>query len=308
MQIEELSAIFCLTVLKIRERVLKSSSHLSGHSARGMGRHWTEEEDNLLRQFIVQYGKQWSVIATHIPNRSATQIAARWEKCINPKLTKGPFSPEEDQLIVDFVERNGTHAWPKIGAVLPHRTAKQCRERWFNNLDPVVTKGPWTPEEDRMIFEAYVQYGPKWSLIARVIPGRTDNSIKNRWNASISKRIKVGDNGEQELAPCKIRKYSKLNKARPPTLQTGATVRFQQVDSSDNNISEPGGDPPTELGYELAPLGFVTPSFVSDDMKACSPFCDFVMPVTPDDRQPFTPDFASPFSLYSPLTMSHDFL
>lgn len=87
---------------------------------------WTEDEDNLLRQFIGRFGKQWSVIASHIPNRSATQIAARWEKCINPALTKGPFTPDEDKAIARFVEAQGTTSWPKIATVLPHRTAAQA--------------------------------------------------------------------------------------------------------------------------------------------------------------------------------------
>lgn len=187
-----------------------------------MGRYWNTEEDNLLRELIAQYGKQWSVIATHIPNRTATQIAARWEKCINPKLTKGPFNADEDRMIIEFVEQHGCHAWPKITSVLPHRTPKQCRERWFNNLDPNVTKSPWTPEEDDLIFENFMKFGPKWSTIAHLIPGRTDNSIKNRWNASISKRVKVDSDGKKTLIPCKVRKYSKKNKleqARPAALQ-----------------------------------------------------------------------------------------
>jgi hypothetical protein len=171
-----------------------------------MQRKWTEDEDNLLRQFILRFGKQWSVIASHIPNRSATQIAARWEKCINPALTKGPFMPDEDRAIACFVDAHGTTSWPKIAAVLPHRTAKQCRERWFNNLDPAVVKAPWTADEDRLIFEGYRRYGPKWSIIARGMPGRTDNAIKNRWNASISKRTKLGEAGDQTLSPCKMRK------------------------------------------------------------------------------------------------------
>ena len=137
------------------------------------------------------------------------QIAARWEKCIDPKLTKGTFTREENQLIRSFVQENGTRSWPKITRVLPHRTPKQCRERWFNNLDPSVVKDPWTSEEDRMIFNAYIAHGPKWSVIAHELPGRTDNAIKNRWNASISKRMRIIENGEQVLGPSKVRKYSR---------------------------------------------------------------------------------------------------
>lgn len=194
-----------------------------------MGRNWTEQEDNLLRKYIAQFGRQWSVIATYIPGRNATQVAARWEKCINPKLTKGPFSAEEDQVIIDFVETHGIHSWPKVTSVLPNRTAKQCRERWFNNLDPNVTKGPWTPEEDRLIFELYQKYGAKWSQIARQIPGRTDNSIKNRWNASISKRTQVDGCGITTLAPAKSRKHPRS--IRPPLLKTAAAEQSSDVSS-----------------------------------------------------------------------------
>lgn len=207
-----------------------------------MGRYWNTEEDNLLRELIAQYGKQWSVIATHIPNRTATQIAARWEKCINPKLTKGPFSADEDRTIIEFVEQHGCHAWPKITSVLPHRTPKQCRERWFNNLDPNVTKSPWTPEEDELIFENYMKFGPKWSTIAHMIPGRTDNSIKNRWNASISKRVKVDADGKQSLIPCKVRKYSKKNRveqARPSQLQIMAKTNGQNYPIPENSNRVP---------------------------------------------------------------------
>jgi hypothetical protein len=170
---------------------------------------------------MAQFGKQWTVIASHIPNRSATQVAARWDKCINPTLMKGQFTPDEDRLIIEFAEQQGVHVWPKITSILPHRSPKQCRERWFNNLDPRVTKGPWTPEEDIMIFEGYIAHGPKWALIAHQIPGRSDNAIKNRWNASISKRMVVGDDGTRVLAPSRCRKYTRRNvieKPRPPPL------------------------------------------------------------------------------------------
>jgi hypothetical protein len=193
---------------------------------------WSVDEDDLLRRQIVQFGKQWSVIASHIPNRTATQIAARWEKCIDPKLTKGTFTREEDQLIVSFVRENGTRSWPKITRIIPHRTPKQCRERWFNNLDPSVVKDPWTGEEDRRIFEAYLTHGPKWSVIAHDLPGRTDNAIKNRWNASISKRMHIGDEGRQVLGPNKVRKYSR-RKVREPVRQDPAAEQAKREIDSD---------------------------------------------------------------------------
>ena len=120
----------------------------------------------------------------------------KWEKKSDQNLIKGPFTPEEDAAIIKFVNAHGPSNWPNISQYLPCRSAKQCRERWFNHLSPDVTKSSWTPEEDKLIFQNHMKYGSKWSLISKLIPGRTDNAIKNRWNSSISKRIKRNEEGK----------------------------------------------------------------------------------------------------------------
>lgn len=166
-----------------------------------MGKKWTPEEDQKLIELHKQYGKQWGVIAQKIQTRTSSQVAARWEKCLDPSLTKGPFTSEEDQIIVDYVKNNGPQNWPGLCELIKNRSPKQCRERWFNHLDPNVTLKPWTPDEDEIIFSNINKYGKKWSVIAKLLPGRTDNAIKNRWNSSISKRIIYGINGIKKLSP-----------------------------------------------------------------------------------------------------------
>ena len=63
------------------------------------------------------------------------------------------------------------------------RTAKQCRERWCNHLDPSIVKGNWTKVEDELIIQKQKELGNKWSKISKLLLGRTENAVKVRWKA-----------------------------------------------------------------------------------------------------------------------------
>jgi len=149
---------------------------------------WTPEEDDLLRKYVPIYGeKQWRKIAEHIPGRTSIQCLHRWTKILKPGLVKGPWTPEEDQKLIAWVKREGPTKWAQAANFIKGRSGKQCRERWFNNLNPGVKKGNWSKEEDELIFELYQKYGSSWSKIAKYIPGRTENAIKNRFYSTLRK-------------------------------------------------------------------------------------------------------------------------
>lgn len=281
-----------------------------------MGHNWDAQEDETLRTLVQQHGKQWALIASYIPGRSASQVAARWEKCIDPSITKGPFSPEEDALIIEFVNKNGARSWPRITQYIPARSSKQCRERWFNHLNPAVIKQPWTPEEDAMIFQQHQKLGGKWSHISKMIPGRTDNAIKNRWNSSISKRIQIDENGNEILLPDsskRAHKNSKAIKERPPPIITPAqTVKPPPLEIP---VAPPAPTPETNLlspsQIPFTPFGLNTPSFNNTEGNLFSPtspmpgfqftpgaFGNIMSPTTPGTGFLFSPtqkDDASTF-------------
>ena len=127
------------------------------------------------------------------------QCLQRWKKVICPGLVKGHWNESEDHLLV-FLVSLGFLNWGKLAEHFPGRTSKQCRERWCHYLDPEVNKSEYSEAENRQLLSLYHTHGSRWCVMAKALPGRTENSIRAHVLALL------GPNGNSILANSRKRR------------------------------------------------------------------------------------------------------
>ncbi|KAM0945675.1 putative transcription factor MYB-HB-like family [Dioscorea sansibarensis] len=110
--------------------------------------------------------------------------------CEETGVKKGPWTPEEDKKLIEYINNNGHGSWrrlPKLAGL--NRCGKSCRLRWTNYLRPDIKRGRFDEDEEKLIIHLHSILGNKWSTIAARLPGRTDNEIKNYWNTHLRKKL-----------------------------------------------------------------------------------------------------------------------
>ena len=187
---------------------------------------WTAEEDQLLKEAIHTHGDgKWSLVAGCVPGRTPMQCSTRWQGALNTSIHKGRWDPEEDAILIKSVaewqayhiaeankeaQRSGVHQdiatledelyknipWANIASFLPRpRTGVQALARWSEALDPRITKGKWTPDEDESLLRGVGKYGKCWIKIANGVKGRTQRQCRTRYCQIMDKKRKINGKG-----------------------------------------------------------------------------------------------------------------
>lgn len=107
-----------------------------------------------------------------------------------PTYKKSMWTEGEDEQLRRAIKEVGFNNWSVVAAMVPGRTGKQCRERWFGMLSPDLAKEDWTPEEDQLLLRLHSEYGNSWAKIAQFIPRRSRISLRNRWGWHVRHQFK----------------------------------------------------------------------------------------------------------------------
>uniref|UniRef100_A0A0E0JUC8 Uncharacterized protein n=1 Tax=Oryza punctata TaxID=4537 RepID=A0A0E0JUC8_ORYPU len=150
---------------------------------------------------------------------------------------KGSWRADEDALLTRLVAQHGPHRWSIISAAIPGRSGKSCRLRWCNQLSPAVQHRPFTPQEDALLAAAHARHGNKWATIARLLPGRTDNSVKNHWNSNLRRCLR-------RQAKLKLAASASSTKSKEPLLQLADPIPADYIVLNDDDDEPDRVTPP----------------------------------------------------------------
>ncbi|MFS7934662.1 putative transcription factor MYB-HB-like family [Helianthus anomalus] len=152
---------------------------------------------------------------------------------------KGPWTEHEDFQLVFYVHMFGDRRWDFIAKVSGlKRTGKSCRLRWVNYLNPGLKRGKLSPHEERLVLELHSKFGNRWSKIARKLPGRTDNEIKNYWRTHMRK---IAQEKKKSTTSASSSLSSSLSQCSSSSSRCTTVASMPMIETKERSFYDTGG-------------------------------------------------------------------
>lgn len=169
-----------------------------------------------------------------------------------------PWTAQEDRLLANAVAIHGeSDNWKAVAHCVPERTNKACRKRWLHSLSPNVKKSAWTLEEDRLLLELYKVHSTKWSVIARHIPGRTDDACSKRYREALDpslRRDEWSKDEDDKLFEAYSRLAGRWGQVGQELQRSGLACRnrWRLLERKRNTVTEPQGVAVSKLSLTMS--------------------------------------------------------
>lgn len=188
------------------------------------------------------------------------------------KHPRQPFSQEEDDKLIQLVRSYNEKEinWEEISSQMSNRNIRQCKERWDKYLNPNLSIDPWTSEEDDIITNMHLEFGPKWTLMANILGNRTDIMVRNRWNVIYRKAMKNKKKKNKDMKVENINKAKKVRKKNKIVLKNDENKNDDKIiikkDSVDIKNKDLLAEPINQLELNIFDQLIRTNEFYDFDM------------------------------------------
>ncbi|KAM0882226.1 hypothetical protein ACQ4PT_032444 [Festuca glaucescens] len=215
--------------------------------------------------------------------------------CEKMGLKRGPWTAEEDMILVAHIQQHGHSNWralPKQAGLL--RCGKSCRLRWINYLRPDIKRGNFTSEEEDAIIQLHGMLGNRWSTIAARLPGRTDNEIKNVWHTHLKKRLESSGKPEDTTGA------TKRKPKKPVAVTASESPTSEPVSSAEQSLSTSSATTDDSMATSLENTGSFTSA--SEEFQIDDSFWSETLAMTVDSSM----EAGDPFGADSPSSSNDE--